>query len=138
MLCLSRKIDYALVALGHLSERDAGTVASAREIAVAAKLPLPLLMKIMKRLHRAGVLASVRGAKGGYRLAADVERLNLYSLVGIVEDDDPMERRHRHGPVQAFQFRLVRSLKDVKVSDLTLPGRRIDVPLESVGSVSSV
>jgi Rrf2 family protein len=132
MLCLSKKIDYALVALAYLAEREREGVASAREIAQANELPLPLLMKILKRLHRHGVVSGTRGVKGGYRLARDTDSLSLHDLIVIVEDGDPIHRRHRHGPVQALQYRLVRFLRDVKLSDLVIPGRRIDVPLERI------
>jgi len=130
MLCLSSKIDYALIALAYLAEREATTFASAREIAEVQNLPLPLLMKILKRLHRNEVVRSVRGTKGGYQLQANLDRLSLFDLIGLVEDDKPLQKKHRHGPVQALQFRLIRFLGDVKLSDLVIPGRRIDVPLE--------
>ena len=138
MLCLSKKIDYALVALAYLAERgDGGSVASAREIAEVNGLPLPLLMKILKRLHRQGVVTGTRGVKGGYRLIRDTDSLSLHDLIAIVEEGDAMHRRHRHGPVQALQYRLVRFLRDVKLSDLVIPGRRIDVPLELLAAAST-
>ena len=132
MLCLSKKIDYALVALAYLAERGGEGIASAREVAEANDLPLPLLMKILKRLHRSGVVTGTRGVKGGYRLVRNTDSLTLHDLIVIVEDGDPIHRRHRHGPVQALQYRLVRFLQDVKLSDLVIPGRRIDVPLERI------
>jgi len=130
MLCLSSKIDYAVLALAYLAEREQIGVTSAREIAAAHDLPLPLLMKILKRLHRHQIVRSVRGAKGGYQLEADLDELSLFDLIGLVEEDKPLQKNHRHGPMQALQFRLIRFLRDVKLSDLVIPGRRIDVPLE--------
>jgi Rrf2 family protein len=134
MLCLSKKIDYALVALADMVQRGEDSVASAREIAEANGLPIQLLMNILKRLHRHGVVRGVRGANGGYLIAADLDSVTLFDLIGIVEDGDPMNRKHRHGPVQALQYGLVRFLRSVKISDLVIPGRRIDVPLELVGN----
>jgi Rrf2 family iron-sulfur cluster assembly transcriptional regulator len=133
MLCLSRRIDYALIALADLAQRGEGAVASARDLADANQLPQSLLMNILKRLHRHGIVRSVRGANGGYVLRGGLDDLSLYDLIGIVEDGDPMSRQHRHGPVQALQYRLVKFLRDVTLSDLVMPGRRIDVPLERVG-----
>ena len=132
MLCLSKKIDYALVALADLAERGEGAIASARELAEANALPLPLLMNILKRLDRRGIVRGIRGSKGGYQLVVNLDVVSLHDLVGVVEDGDPMHRRHRHGPVQALQYKLVRFLRDVTLSDLVIPGRRIDVPLERV------
>jgi len=150
MLCLSKKTEYALVALAYLAEQ-ADRVASAREIAAAHGLPLSLLMNILKNLQGHGLLLSTRGVKGGYRLQADLNELTLDELVamvdctghGAVEGDcgclDPaqdalprieLSRPSGHGPVQALQLKLAKFLKDVRVADLVLPGRRIDVPLE--------
>lgn len=130
MLCLSRKIDYALVTLAFLAEREEGPVVSAREIAAINDLPLPLVAKILKRLHRNGLVDGVRGSKGGYRLATNLDGVTLIELIAAVEDGKPTERRHRHGPVQALHYRLMKFLRDVKLSDLVVPGRRIDVPFE--------
>ena len=145
MLCISKKTEYSLVALAHLSEKPAKT-ASAREISQSWNLPLPLLMNILKNLQVHGLLRSTRGVKGGYRVDRDLNSLSLYELIAIVEcDEQPggegdcgcMEHvaeaarvEGSQGPVQALQFKLVRFLKDVRVADLVLPGRRIDVPLE--------
>jgi len=38
-----------------------------------------------------------------------------------------------HKPVLALQYKLIGFLENVKLSDLVLPGRRIDVPVELVG-----
>jgi Rrf2 family protein len=124
-------------------------VVSAREIAERCQLPLPLLMNLLKVLHQRGILKSVRGASGGYRIASDLGKLSLLELSGILENDggggDPRgsgemidkKRFALHGPAQALQYRIVRFMKDVTVADLVMPGRRIDVPLERVGFLTS-
>jgi Rrf2 family protein len=139
MLCVSKKVDYALSALSFLAVH-AGRVCSAREIAQTHNLPLPRLMNLLKRLHRQGLVRSVRGVRGGYCVAASLEQTSLYDLISILEVD-PAHRLNGeaidgngYGPVQALQYRLIGFLKDVKLSDLVVPGRRIDVPLERVRS----
>jgi Rrf2 family protein len=139
MLRLSKKADYALISLGYLAEHP-DHVVSAREIAERCQLPLPLLMNLLKLLHQRGILKSSRGASGGYRIAADLSRLSLLELSGILENADgdgsgemDQKRFALHGPAQALQYRIVRFMKDVTVADLVMPGRRIDVPLERVG-----
>src|SRR5580765_7307117 len=62
MLTLTRKTDYALIALAFLAERG-GRTASARQIAADRGLPVPILMNILKELHRCGILKSSRGTK---------------------------------------------------------------------------
>ena len=131
MIRLSRKADYALIALGYLSERT-GRVSSARQIAGDCQLPLPLLMNLLKRLHQRGILRSVRGTAGGYQVAVDLHDLSLFELCAIL-DPHVSKKLALHGPAQALQYRLRRFMQDVSVADLVLPGRRIDVPLEMVG-----
>ena len=138
MLALSKKTDYALLSLAFLAEQ-AGRVASAREIAAGFDLPVPVVMNILKCLQQNKILQSTRGVKGGYRIAADLAQVSLYDLVAIVDRTSEncecaydLESRSQQGPVEALHLRLVRFLKDVKLSDLVLPGRRIDVPLERV------
>jgi Rrf2 family protein len=145
MLSLSRKADYALISLAYMAER-AEQVCSAREIAAAQGLPLPLLMNILKNLHSHGLLVSRRGVKGGYQIAINLDTMNLCELIAIVEcsghgdcgcqepagEDEHLGRDAIYSPVQALQYKLRRFLRQIRLSDLIIPGRRIDVPLERV------
>jgi Rrf2 family protein len=147
---MSKKTEYALVALAHLAGQG-GRVASAREIAREHALPAALLINILKNLQGHGLLRSTRGVKGGYQIDRDLNAVSLHELIAVVDCAGDsvtgdcgcqehaadvtldMERNRvasPHGPVQALQFRLVRFLKEVRVADLVLPGRRIDVPVE--------
>jgi len=139
MLCISKKVDYALSALSFLAVHG-GRVCSAREIAETHNLPLPRLMNLLKRLHRKGLVRSVRGVRGGYHMCEGLDKVSLYDLITILEVD-PAHRVNGEAiagsgfaPIQALQYRLIRFLKDVSIADLILPGRRIDVPLERVRS----
>ena len=147
MLCLSKKTEYALAALAYMTGRGAH-VSSAREVAEAHGLPLPLLMKILKCMQHHGLLHSTRGVRGGYRLVADLDETSLFDLVAMMEcpdrpgaecgcmdvDADPMDRVQLNrseppqGPALALQYRLVEFLKNVTLSDLVKPGRRTEAP----------
>lgn len=84
MLALTRKTGYGLIAMTHLATLD-GQRASAREIAAQYGVSQSLLMNVMKRLASAGYVVSVRGAKGGYRLARRPEDVNLSDLITVLE-----------------------------------------------------
>jgi len=84
MLGLTRKTDYALIALVHLA-RQGNKLSNTREISGRYGVPLPVLMNIMKSLNRAGLVESVRGVRGGYRLALRAERVTLKLLVNVIE-----------------------------------------------------
>jgi Rrf2 family protein len=85
MLTLTRKTEYALIAACHLAHAGPKRVVSARDIAEAHGVPLPLLMNVLKRLNRTGHVNSVRGARGGYVLATPPEELTLDGLIEAVE-----------------------------------------------------
>ncbi len=69
MLRLSKKADYALIAMKHLALRGDRGSSSAREIAELYDIPIELMAKVLQRLVRRGLLASHQGTRGGYQLA---------------------------------------------------------------------
>ena len=83
MLKLSKKVDYALMALMHLAER--GGSHSTREIAADHRLPQDLLAKVLQRLAREGVVASHQGTKGGYRLSRPAGDITVGQVIEAIE-----------------------------------------------------
>ncbi len=71
MLKLTKKADYGLISLKHLSLFARDRAASAKEIAEAYRMPVPILSKVLQKLAREGFLVSEQGTNGGYRLARD-------------------------------------------------------------------
>jgi Rrf2 family protein len=69
MLRLSKKTDYALMAMKHLASDPRHRAASAREIAESYDIPIELMAKVLTRLVQSGLLVSHQGAHGGYELA---------------------------------------------------------------------
>ncbi len=84
MLALTKKTDYALIALSHLT-RHAGTRVSARELARLSHVPLPILTNVLKTLAHAGLVSSERGASGGYSLARSASSISLHELIAVIE-----------------------------------------------------
>jgi len=84
MLLLTRKTDYALLALASLA-RQTPAGASARGLAERLSLPLPVLRNILKQLTSRGVLKSTRGTRGGYRLARSPHQITLAQLLEAIE-----------------------------------------------------
>lgn len=84
MLKLTKKADYGLIALRHLASTP-GQTASARDIADAYKLPVPLLAKVLQKLARERILESAAGTSGGYRLARDPGRITALEVVRALD-----------------------------------------------------
>lgn len=84
MLKLSKLTDYATVILSHMA-KDKARVHGALEIAEATGIAQPTASKILKILVKARVLASTRGAKGGYALAREPEKITVASVISALE-----------------------------------------------------
>jgi Rrf2 family protein len=85
MLKLTKKADYGLIALRHLALGEAGETASAKEMADTYRLPLPLLSKILQKLARGGMLQSVAGTNGGYRLTRDPKNISAMEVIRAID-----------------------------------------------------
>jgi Rrf2 family protein len=84
MLKLTKKADYGLIALRHLASTP-GATASGKDIAEAYHLPVPLLAKVLQQLTRAGILQSVAGTNGGYKLARAANRISALEVVRAID-----------------------------------------------------
>lgn len=85
MLSMTKKTGYGLIALTHLARLGEGELASAREIAEEYGVPQALLMNVLKDLSSAGLVRSVRGAHGGYRMDREPDDVNLVELMETLE-----------------------------------------------------
>jgi len=85
MLRLSKKADYALMAMKHLATRHDGGSASAREIAEQYDIPIELMAKVLQRLARRGLLTSHQGTRGGYRLSRPAVVISVADVIQAID-----------------------------------------------------
>lgn len=85
MLRLTKQTDYALVLLGLLARDRSGRPRTARGLAKAAGIPLPMVSKILKLLSREKLLKSERGASGGYRLSRQASEITVGEVILLME-----------------------------------------------------
>src|ERR671934_620217 len=85
MLRLSKKADYALMAMKHLALRDDRGASSAREIAELYDIPIELMAKVLQRLVRRGLLASHQGTRGGYELARRPTQISVADVIQAID-----------------------------------------------------
>ncbi len=88
MLRLSKKADYALIAMKHLAlrgDRSAQASSSAREIAELYDIPIELMAKVLQRLVRRGLLASQQGTRGGYQLARVPTQISVADVIQAID-----------------------------------------------------
>jgi len=75
--------DYAVVLATHLAVAEGPH--AARDLAIQTQIPEPTASKVLKKLARAGVVMSQRGAKGGYALARAPQRIGVNEVIEAIE-----------------------------------------------------
>lgn len=85
MLKLTKKADYALMAMKHLAEHAPKGACSAKDVAESYGIPPEALAKILQRLVKAGLLHSQHGTNGGYTLARDAHRISAFEVIQAID-----------------------------------------------------
>ena len=86
MLRLSKKADYALIAMKHLAQKSPGAQSSnAREIAEHYDIPIELMAKVLQRLVRTGLLVSTQGTRGGYMLSRPAVSISVADVIQAID-----------------------------------------------------
>jgi Rrf2 family protein len=145
MLRLSKKSDYALMAVRHLALRaDRGASASAREISEAYDIPLELLAKVLQRLVRTKVLQSVQGTRGGYRLGRPSTAISVADVIQAVDGPvtvtacspndhacDQYDKCSIRDPLWKIKGRIIEMLSTVTVAEMA---RDLETPATPAAS----
>lgn len=84
MLKLTKKADYGLIALKHLTIVRPRS-ASAKDIADRYGVPSPVLSKVLQKLARGGFLTSEHGTNGGYRLSRDPHSISALDVIRAID-----------------------------------------------------
>ena len=134
MLRLSKKSDYALIAMKHLATRpDGGASSSAREISECYDIPLELLAKVLQRLVRARLLVSVQGTRGGYRLGRNAQLISVADVIQAVDGPvtvtacsdtdhncDQYTKCSIRDPLWKIKNRIIEALNTVSVAEMAV------------------
>ena len=115
---ISQKGLYALQALAVLG-REYPRVMKIREIAQDEELPEKFLETILRDLQRARVVASIRGAHGGYHLQRDPDEIFLGDVLRRIdgplapyEDADSLRRRIKTDAKHRALFQILLEVRD--------------------------
>jgi FeS assembly SUF system regulator len=84
MLRISKLTDYATVILGALAGEPAG-LQTATALAERTHIAVPTVSKLLKQLHRAGLVSSTRGLHGGYQLARPAAEISAATILDALE-----------------------------------------------------
>ncbi len=84
MIRLSKLADYGVVLMTRMASRPEG-VHNTVDLSLLTGLPTPTVSKVLAKLGRQGLLRSVRGAKGGYKLAQSPENISIADIISAIE-----------------------------------------------------
>ena len=138
MLRLSKKADYALMAMKHLARKeDASASTSAREIAEQYDIPIELMAKVLQRLARRGLLTSHQGTRGGYTLAKGTAAISVADIIQAIDgpltvtacstEDEQCEQFTKcniRDPLWRIKDRIVAALAECSLAEIST-----DVPI---------
>ena len=90
MLRLSKLTDYAVVVLVRLAQSNVagdttGTMQTSPGIAATTGIPEPTVAKVLKTLAGGGLVASQRGARGGYRLLRPLAAIPIGDVIAAID-----------------------------------------------------
>jgi Rrf2 family protein len=122
---LSAKTEYACLAMLQLAEEyDGGELVQIRRIAEEQGIPPRFLVQILLQLKGASLVASTRGAAGGYRLARPPREITLADVVDVMEGDErPGTSAGKATPLVGALLQFCRELSDAqrhRLEDTTL------------------
>ena len=131
MLRLSKKTDYALMAMKHLARDPRHRAASVREIAEAYDIPIELMAKVLTRLVRSGLLTSHQGVHGGYELAQPPAATSVAAVLEAIDgpltmtacthgDDrrDQFSKCNVRDPLRRVRDRIAAILAECSISEI--------------------
>jgi len=85
MKVFSEKVNYGLSALFELAKNYFKGYMQIREIATAQNIPQNYLEQLLISLKRAGLVDSIRGAQGGYKLNKPMNEIKIIDLIEALE-----------------------------------------------------
>ncbi len=84
MLKINKKVEYALMAIKYMTTNKE-ELTSAREICDLFNIPFDTMAKVMQSMNNEQILLSVKGVKGGYKLAKDLREISYMDIARVVE-----------------------------------------------------
>jgi len=85
MFKLSKKTEYAILALQYMMGKTHKNVVTVREIAEHHNISQTLLAKILQVLARKKIIESVQGSQGGYTLVQNAKKISLAKIMEAIE-----------------------------------------------------
>jgi Rrf2 family protein len=89
MLRMSKKVEYALIAMVEMTDHKSTELITAKEIAKQYHIPQEVLGKVLQALSKKGLIESIQGVRGGYRANHLWNEITIASIIETI--DGPIE-----------------------------------------------
>jgi Rrf2 family protein len=140
LLKLTKKADYALMAMKHLAERSSQGSLSAKDVADAYGIPPEALAKILQKLVKAGLLHSQHGTNGGYMLVRPANTISAFEVIQAIDgplfitscitvrgECDQSDRCNIREPLRKVNESIEAVLKRIKISHMREEPDQVEV-----------
>ena len=127
MLNITKTIEYALIAIRHISRKEGDDVSSAKEISSLYNIPHEIMAKTMQKLCKLGYLGAIKGSHGGYFLNKPLNRINLIDFMESIE-----------GPIGIVKCSVDEHCNIMEVCNIKAPIHKINDNIRNVLSKISV
>lgn len=101
MIKINRKVEYALMVLKLMKEKNKEDLTTAREVCDKFNTPFDTTAKVMQLMNTAKILHSHKGVKGGYTLSRDLSQVTYMELAELIEGKAFMMDCHE-GPCDLY------------------------------------
>ena len=130
MLKLTRKLEYALIALRHMQDKG-DVLSSTKEIADMYLIPQELLAKTLQQMARLNYIKAAQGPQGGYRVLKGLTEISMTQFmedlegpIGIVDcninsDCIQLDNCNIRMPVKQINSNIREIFNEIRVGDIT-------------------
>ena len=131
MLKITKKVEYALMSLVYISEKAKDELSSAKEIAENNSIPREILAKTLQELVSINMIKSFKGPKGGYKIYADINKINIIEFIELLEGpvgltdcniSVPCQQEECckiKNPLSKINNKIINVLKDISLGEFT-------------------
>jgi len=131
MLKLTKQVEYALISIVYISEKEGSELSSAKEIAENNLIPLEILAKTLQKLASTNMIKSVKGSKGGYYISSNIDKINIVEFIEMLEGpigliDCSTENNCQHEcscsiikPMNMINDKVIETLKNITIGEFT-------------------
>ena len=138
MIKINKKVEYALMVLKHIVDKNEKELTSAREVCEKFNIPFDTTAKVMQIMNNAKILDSTKGVKGGYFLKEDLANISYLEFSELIEGKEfgmncvkmkcsLIDTCNITTPINRLNQYLTLFFQDLTLKDLLIDNHMIDI-----------